>query len=176
MYKSVSTRFSLIAAILLGALMGLLVLLFINMEVKWILTALLAIGFVTLVMAIDDRERFFWVLFIMSLQVYVSLWFFHGRAGSGGLEFPLAFVSGVMLLSYYFLSGYFPKKKIFLIGGDLAIPISLVFASTIFSLLFSSERFVGLVSLWTLVQYYVFYLIGLNCVQSKKHLTKYCHY
>lgn len=153
---------------MLGAIMGMVVIVFVNMEPKWMLAALLVSGFVILVLAIDDRERFFWVLFIMSLQAYISFRFMHGRAGSAGLEFTLAFVTGNMLLGYYFLSGSFSTDKAFRMGGDFAVPISLVFASTFISLFFTSERFVGLTSLWTLIQYYTFYLIGLNCVQNKK--------
>ncbi len=170
MYKSVSTRFSLITAAMLGVIMGVLALMIINMEMKWLLYALFGFVFLTAVLVIKNRERFFWGLFIMSLQIFVSFRLFYGHAGSGGFVFPLAFISGVMLLGYYFMSGVFPKKKVFLLGGDLSVPILLVFAGTIISLLFTTERFVGLVSLWSLMQYYLFYLIGMNCVQSKKHL------
>lgn len=156
---------------MLGVIMGSFVLLVIDLEIKWLLSALLGIVFVIVVMTVHDRERFFWTLFVLSLQAYISFWFMNGHAGSSGLEFPLAFLTGVMLLGYYFTSGIFPVRKKFYLGGEFSTPIILIFISTVISLLFSAERFVGLVTLWTLIQYYVLYLIGLNCIHSKKHLN-----
>ncbi len=170
MYKAASTRLSMNSAIALGVISGISVLWIIELDLKWLLSGLLGIGFLATIMIIDNRERFFWVIFIMSLQVYISLRILHGHAGSGGFEFPFAFISGLMLLAFYFLSGLFPHKKRFLLGGDLAFPVLLIFATAIISLFFTSEKFVGLVTLWTLIQYYVLYLIGLNCVRSIKHL------
>ena len=170
MYKTASTRFSINSAIALGVISGVFVLWVIELDLKWLLSGLLGIGFVVTIMIIENRERFFWVLFIMSLQIYISLRILYGHAGSGGFEFPFAFISGLMLLGYYFLSGLFPYKKRFQFGGDLALPILLIFTTAVLSLFFTSEKFVGLVTLWTLLQYYVLYLIGLNCIRSIKHL------
>lgn len=165
-------RLSIIAAVFLGAVMGGLVLQVIEMEAKWFLYILLGIIFITAVLATKNRQRFFWVLFIMSLQIYVSFRLLYGHAGSGGFEFPLAFVCGVILLGYYISTGYFSGKNNFIFGGYFLTPILLLFGTTFASLLFTSERFVGLVNLWGLLQYYMFYLIGLNCIRSKKQLDK----
>lgn len=172
MYRSVSTNISMLFAIMLGAMAGIAVLLIVELELKWVLAAFLAIVFFLSVMVIQNRERYFWVLFIFSLQVYVSFRILHGHSNTGGIEFPFAFVSGLMLLGYYNLSGRFSKQKKFRFGGEFSLPILLIFSTSVLSLLFTSERFVGLISLWTLFQFYVFYLVGLNCVNSKKNLSE----
>ncbi len=170
MYKPVSTHFSMISAFVLGIMSGGLVLLAINLDLKWLVMGAVSIVFIATIMVIENRDRFFWVLFIMSLQVYISVRVLHMHAGSEGIEFPFAFICGLFLLTFYFISGQFSNKKNFLLGGDLLLPVIFILATTFSSLIFTDEKFVGLVSLLRLLEYYTLFLIGLNCVRSIKNL------
>ena len=163
---------SLVVASLLGVITGVLVLGLVEIEIKWFVYILLGLVFVISVFVVKDRERFFWALFILSLQIYVSFRIMYGYAGSGGFEFPLAFIVGAMLMMYYLSAGFFSGSGIMIFGGYMATPILLVFITASVSLLFTSEQFVGLVNFWKLLQYYLFYLIGLNCIRTKLQVDR----
>lgn len=157
---------------ILGAAVSVTVLILGQFEAKWLIYALFVYPFLTVLIFINDRKRFLWALFVLSFQIMVSFRILHGHAESSGLVFPLVFITGLMLVTWYWLSGEIKRIRPIRLGGPLAIPISLIFATSMFSLIFTSEQFVGLIALFTLLQFYFIYLIGLNLVASMSQFDR----
>lgn len=156
----------------LGALVGGVVLLAVNMEMRWLTYIGAAFVFATVLVFVRNQERFLWGVFILAFQFDVSLRFLFGRAGSDGLVFPLPVVVGLLLVSLYLLSGNIKSLRPIRWGGELTFPIAAIFGTSLVSLLTTSERFVGAAALLTQFELYLIYLLALNCVRSYQQFDR----
>ena len=163
---------SVVTGIVIGLIFGTLIFLISNLETKWMAYIVLLVCAGGIFALVQDKERLLWLAFLMSFQFYVSFRMFHGRANSDGLEFPLTFLLGLLLIAWYWFSG--KETKRFSLSGPAAVPIGLLFFANILSLGLTGERFVGVTAVLTAIQFYVMYLIGMNFVENRERLNFVC--
>jgi len=153
-----------------GAAMGLLVLVLAATDLRWLIFVALGICTAVVLLYAEHRGSWLWAIFILSAQVYVSFRFFHGRADSVGLEFPLVVITGLAVAAWQLASGEEPRARPLRLGGPLATPIGILFGAIALSLIFTTERFVGFTSLLHHLEYYALYLVTLNFAVSRERV------
>jgi O-antigen ligase len=136
-------------------------------NLRWVLYPLAAAGFLLFFAAARDKHKLLWGLFLLSLQADLKLRFFFGHAGSEGLAFPLAVVAGFAVLGHGIVSGRFGSHSRFVWAGRLRPALIAFFATSVFSLLGTSERFVGLTQLLFEIELFLMYWLALNLVRSE---------
>jgi O-antigen ligase len=152
----------------LGVVLGILVSILAGLELRWITygAGTLVLGLVFAM--VRDREGLLWGLFILSLQLDVSVRFMHGHAGSGGIAFPLPALAATALVAYYMFSGRIYELAPVRWGGPLRWPIAALFLSMIAAALMSNEHFLGATAILTQAQLYLIYWIILNRVSTEQ--------
>jgi putative inorganic carbon (HCO3(-)) transporter len=154
----------------LGVSIGLLILFLADREARWIILAAAALVGLVFIAVTPGKQRLLTTLFILSLQVDVYLRFLYGRAGSNeGLAIPLVVFAAVGLLLWYANARQLRK---FRWAGSMGLPILALFATAVLALATSSERFVGLTSLWYSLQLYFLYWLAFNLVQSREDFER----
>lgn len=150
--------------------MGLLCMFLADREARWTIYAGVAILGLILIMIAPAKQRLLTAIFIMSFQVDVYLRFYFGRSmNQEGFAFPLVVIAGAALLAWYASAG---RLRQFRWAGSMAMPILALFATTIVSLLTSSERFIGLSQLWSRLELYFLYWLALNLCQSQEDFKR----
>jgi O-antigen ligase len=168
------SKFSLMAKYLvvlgLGVSIGLISLFLADREARWIImAAAILLGFI-FVAVMPWKGKLLTTLFVLSFQVDVYLRFLYGRAGSSeGIAIPLVVLAGAGLLLWYASAG---RLKTFKWAGSMGVPILALFATGALSLVTSSERFVGVTSLWYSVQLYFIYWLAFNLNQSAEDFER----
>ena len=154
----------------LGISAGLFILFLGDREARWIILATASLLGLVFIAVTPDKQRLLTAIFILSLQVDVYVRFLYGRAGSNeGLAIPLVVFAGAALLAWYVNAGRF---RTFRWAGTMGLPIVALFVTGLLSLLTSSERFVGLTSLWYSVELYFLYWLAFNLTQSQEDFER----
>jgi O-antigen ligase len=151
----------------LSVSVGLLILLLADREPRWIIVAAASLLGLLFIAVMPNKERLLTIFFILSLQIDVYVRFLYGRAGSNeGLAIPLVIFAGATLLVWCLSAG---RLRTFRCAGSMGWPILALFATGLISLLNSSERFVGLTSLWYGLELYFVYWLAFNLTQSPRN-------
>jgi putative inorganic carbon (HCO3(-)) transporter len=154
-------------ALILGAVSGVGILAFSDAELKWLIVP---IGFMTaafvFVVSRDPRAILLGI-FILSLQLDLRIWIFHGHALSGGLYIPLAVLCGTVLAVQEFLRRSPTTHSYFIGPGALKAPIIVLFLAITISVALSAEHFAGVIALTEHLYYVFLYLLILNVVRTK---------
>lgn len=154
----------------IGVLAGLGILVVAEKETRWLIYVSGGCILATIAFMIRDREWMLWNVFILSIQMNVSFRIMHGYAGSNGFVFPLTTLVAFALVGWYVASGKIDDLKPIKWGGPLAFPVAALFTTGFLSTLDTSSQFVSLSSFFLYLQYYLIYLLALNCVTSENQL------
>jgi putative inorganic carbon (hco3(-)) transporter len=164
---------STLVVVMIGAVFGLLAVSIVGAEVRWVVYAIVAIGFASLAVVFPQPDQLVWSVFILSFQADVYLRLFYGRAGTRGLPIAFPVVLGCLFLVSRLVS---PRRRQrhqrFIWGGRLAFPIAAFLGMSLLTLPGSSERFVGVAQLLVEAQLYFVYLLALNSIQSEEQIER----
>ena len=153
-----------------GCIVGLGVYFLLDLQLRWIAVPLLALFAAIFLMLVSAKRSILTIIFVLSFQVDIYLRLLHGHAGSNeGLAIPLVVVTGMILASWYVFSGAY---RGFAWGGTLQIPIAAILATTILSLIVTSEKFVGLTGLIYALEYYFLYWLAFNIIRTKQDFQR----
>lgn len=153
-----------------GCLVGLGIYLLLDLELRWIAVPLLALFAAIFLMLVSAKRRILTIIFVLSFQADIYLRLLHGHAGSNeGLAIPLVVVTGMILASWYIFSRSY---RGFALGGTLQIPIAAILATTILSLIVTSEKFVGLTGLIYTLEYYFLYWLAFNIIRTNQDFQR----
>ncbi len=155
----------------LGFLAGIATIVLAAQETRWLVYVISATLFCLVLVMVRNRERLLWSIFILSFQFDVYLRLLFGHAGSTGLAISLTLVVASMLVVFYLVTGRMREVAPIYWGERYSIPIAVLFATAMLSLVFSNEQFVGAVYLFDHAQYYLFFLIALNFVRTEERLN-----
>jgi putative inorganic carbon (HCO3(-)) transporter len=133
-------------------------------ELRWIVYALGSAVFMAILAVIPKRERLLTTLFLISLQIDVYVRFLYGRAGTPGLEVPLSALMGLLFWGQLRLMTRGAAAE-FNWFGVLRRPILALLATTIISLVFTSERFAGVARLLFELELLLVYALAFNLVR-----------
>lgn len=156
----------------IGALFGLVAVLVAGAELRWLVYAVVVLGFMTLALVFPHPDQLVWSVFVLSFQADVYLRLFYGRAGTRGLPIALLAVVGCIAVGAYIVSGNRHRLRPFQWGGRLALPIAAFLGTSLLALPSSTERFVGLAQLLVEAQLYFVYLLALNTVRSEEQFER----
>lgn len=154
------------AGLLLGLQLG-------SVEAKWVVYLLAALSAGVLLLASRRIKTTLLVLFILALQVHVSLYLndprrlWVGLSGPDGLALRLITIpaSILCLLSGITLPG--AGRPVLSWGKEMTYPAAAFFVTTALTLLYTPERALTIYILVEFVQYYLIFLTALNAVQSR---------
>ncbi len=154
----------------LGVSIGLLILLLADREARWMVIAAAALFGLLFIFIMPAKQKLLTTIFILSLQVDIYLRFLYGRAGSNeGLAIPLVVFGGGGVLVWYAIAG---RLRAFRWAGSMGIPILLLLATGVLSIVTSSERFVGLTSLLYNLELYFLYWLAFNLGRSQEDFDR----
>ncbi len=158
-----------LAILLLGVCIGLLVFLLADLKLQWLIYSAIALVGVVFVLAFPHKHRLLSVIFILSLQVEVYLRLLYGHAQGEGLAIPLVVLTAAALFGWYAVTGHL---KSFTLGGSMRRPIIALVMTTMLSMLFTSEQFIGFTYFVFLLEYYFLYWLSYNMVQSEEDFRR----
>lgn len=141
------------------------------LELRWTVFLLLAIVIAVVALAVKDKRKLLTVSFILSFQADVYFRLMHGRAGSAGLAFPLAFVTGAALFGWLYSTNSLPRPQLRLLG-TMRKPIIALFATSCLSLLGTQERFVGVTQVLFELQLWFVYFVALNAFKTREDVHR----
>ena len=160
--------------LLLGVcvLLGVAILAADDLEMRWVVfpAAFLVVG--TAFAMVGNKEQLLWDLLVFSFQADVSIRFFYGKAGSGGLIFPMSFLLGLALVSWYGMGGGLARIDSVRWTGRLGPPILLLLGTSVLSVLLTTERFIGVTALFTQMQLMFIYVLAFNVVTTEERLER----
>lgn len=165
----------LTAALAVGLLVGVAglsygVLEVLGADLKWLVYMIIA-GLAVFVFAmISDKQRFLWVVLVLAFQIDVYFRLFYGRSGTPGLMFSFPFLVGLATMAWYLAPATDAKLRQFNLGGPMAMPALCLLGVSMLSAVFSTEKFFGLVLNFWYVQFYFFFLLAYNLIDSTKKL------
>lgn len=154
-----------------GVVTGLLALGLGMLELRWTVFLLLAIAVAVVALAVKDKRRLLTVSFILSFQADVYFRLMHGRAGSAGLAFPLAFVTGAALFGWLYSTNSLPRPQIRLFG-TMRKPMIALFVTSCLSLLGTQERFIGVTQVLFELQLWFVYFVALNAFKTREDVHR----
>lgn len=158
-----------IATVILGVVLAVTILAVAEAETRWLFYFAAGIAFAAIFAVIPSKESFLWIVFVLSLQIDVSIRILHGHAGTPGLNFQLPFLIGLLLVAWHAVSGRLrPVRWI----GPLAFPIGALFLTMLVSVLTSAEQFTGVATVIIQLELYMIYWLALNCVRSEEALVR----
>lgn len=166
-----------IASLLGGVIPGLLVVWLHTQDMRWLLAIGGALPVAAFFLLNNRRTELLWYAFVLGTQAYVSVRILHDRAGSEGIELPLMILLAIGVAGGELLDrdGKSTVESPIRWGGPLAVPILLILATSANSILFSSERFVGVTGFSRLLQFYLVYWVGLNFIRSPERIRMIVH-
>lgn len=143
-----------------------------DLELRWVIGALLAVVGTAIFLAVPDKQRFTYAIMVFGMQADVYVRAMYGRAGSTGLAFPLVFFVGLLLVVTMLANGRHLQPGGMIAGGALRRPIALMLATTVVACLFTSEPFSGFVRLVFELQLYFMYWLVVNNNRSEDDLKR----
>lgn len=153
--------------VIAGVVTGLIALGLGMLELRWTVFLLLAIAVAVIALAVKDKRRLLTVSFILSFQADVYFRLMHGRAGSAGLAFPLAFVTGAALFAWLYLTNSLPRRQLRLFAS-MRNPMIALFATSCLSLLGTQERFIGVTQLLFELELWFIYFVAINAFKTRE--------
>jgi O-antigen ligase len=166
-------QFELMLAVLLGIIAASIALAMEGSELRWIVLPTIALTGAVGLLVLPNKERWVWGGLVLSLQTDLALRFLHGRAGSDGLAFPGTVLLGFALLGLWLgRRAFAPRRWRWSWGGVFAIPIGFYLATTCASLLFTTERFVGLTELLFDLELALVLLVAVNATRTVADLRR----
>lgn len=153
----------------LGFSIGLLILFLADLKLQWVIYSAIALLGAVIILALPDKQRLLSSIFILSLQVEVYLRLLYGHAQSEGLAIPMVVLTGAILFGWYAVTGHL---RAFSSGGSMRLPIIALMVTTMFSILASSEQFIGLTFFFYLLEYYFLYWLTYNMVRSEEDFRR----
>jgi len=154
-----------------GVLTGLLALALGALEMRWTVFLLLAIGVAVVALMIPDKRRLLTTTFILTFQADVYLRLMHGRAGSAGLAFPLAFITGAALFTWLYATNTLPRPQLRFLG-TMRKPIIALFVTSVLSLVDTQERFVGVTQVLFELQLWFVYFVAMNAFKTREDVHR----
>lgn len=154
-----------------GVVTGLIALGLGMLELRWTVFLLLAIAVAVIALAVKDKRRLLTVSFILSFQADVYFRLMHGRAGSAGLAFPLAFVTGAALFAWLYLTNSLPRRQLRLFAS-MRNPMIALFATSCLSLLGTQERFIGVTQLLFELELWFIYFVAINAFKTREDVHR----
>ena len=153
-----------------GCLFGLGVYLLSDMEMRWFLAPMLALAGAVFILVVPQKKKVLTAIFVLSFQVDIYVRFFYGRAGSNeGLSLSLVVAAGTVLAGWYLFWG---NTRIFSWGGSLRWIIATLLSIMFVSAATSSERFAGLSTIFTTLQYYFLYWLAFNITRTQEDFRR----
>lgn len=153
-----------------GCLLGLGVFLLSGKETRWFLAPLLTLAGAVFILVVPQKKKVLTAIFVLSFQVDIYIRFFYGHAGSNeGLSLSLVVAAGTVLAGWYYFSR---NIRMFSWGGNLRWIIVILFSIMLVSAVTSSERFAGLSTIFTTLQYYFLYWLAFNIPRTQEDFRR----
>ena len=159
-----------------GVILGLFVIGIHGLEMRWLAYYILLFIGLFLFLANNKKEAVLVAIFFLSFQIEVYIRLFFGHAGTAGIEIPLVTFCALALLGWYLIAYGYSKLSTFNWAGSLGLPIVILFCTSLISLLFTTERFVGITRIAFELQLIFIYWLAFNIVNSKKDLENILKY
>ncbi len=138
-------------------------------ETRWVVYALGGMVGLLIILATPAKRFLLMTIFILSLQIDVHLRFLYGYSDTGGFAIPLVVVAGFVFFVWYAGAG---QLSGFNWAGSMGMPIAALFITTLFSMLTTMERYVGLTELWYRLEYNFLYWLVFNSVHTKEDFSQ----
>lgn len=153
-----------------GAILAILVIVAYGLETRWIVyLSVLLIGALFFLLY-SRKEALLIAVFFLSFQVDVYIRPFFGRAGSAGIEIPMVLFTGFALLIWYLVIYGQRKLSSFNLSGSLGVFIILLLGTSSLSLIFTTEKFIGIARLIFELELFFIYWLSFNLVRSRNDL------
>ncbi len=155
-----------------GVILAIFVIVAYGLETRWIVyLSVLLIGALFFLLY-SRKEALLIAVFFLSFQVDVYIRPFFGRAGSAGIEIPMVLFTGFTLLIWYLVIYGQRKVSSFNWSGSLGVFIILLLGTSSLSLIFTTEKFVGVARLIFELELFFIYWLSFNLVRSRNDLQK----
>jgi O-antigen ligase len=144
-----------------------------EMETRWLIYALAALGGTLILLLTPQKDRLLSGVFVLGLQADVYLRLSYGRAGSTeGIAISLVTVAGAAWLFYrYFALGPGSLKSMRL-NGIARLPLLGLIVCTIASIATSTERFIGVGQLVFELQMLFIYWLAFNAIRDVRDFRR----
>jgi O-antigen ligase len=158
----------LLAITVLGAASGAMASLLAQSEMKWLVFALMGMTGLLAFALTANKDRVLTTVFILGLQLDVYLRLAHGRAGSlEGIAIPFVALAGMALIVWRFFAYGAPHFRQYRFDGLARWPIVAILATTVLSILTTSEQFVGVSRLVFDLELFFVYWLTYNLVRTE---------